>query len=495
MKSNNRTLLILLTISFIVIGCVSSALANNDEEGKLLVKKMVKKVGDMNALRAKKDVVYTYSYITPDGKYDQSIEKYIFDGELSYGQYITHQRTFADLQGVIEQGYDGSEYWLKHEGKIINDPERLKRVKFNRPTNFYWFTMMQKLLDPGLNYEYLGEKNIDNKNYDIVKISFEQNGDKPTDIYQIYINKKTSLVDQFLFTIADFGIMEPKLMKLEYEKVDGIYIPATRKYKSSNWDADDNDEPWIKVLWTNIKFDNNLQAEDFKKGDQMNFTKNKNNDMGSLKSKLDDKKANFEAKASDYKKEIYGEGITSVANSGILSSAINVGDIAPNFTLSNASGKDVTLKDKLERGPVILTWYRGGWCPYCNMTLKALQDELPNFKMNGASLIALTPELPDNSLSTAEKNNLEFEVLSDVGNKVAQEYGIVFKLTEPVAESYNKSFNLVEFNGDDTNELPLAASYVIDTNGNVLYAFLDADYRNRAEPSELTDVLRNRATN
>ena len=486
---------IILSVLMIPILSNCSNKENNstsDNKAYDLVKTMVKKVGSIDKLKSKKDVSYTYTYTTPDGKYDQSIEKYIFDGELSYGQYLTHQRTFPDLDGTIEQGYDGSEYWLKHEGKILNDEKRIKKVKFNRPTNYYWFTMMQKLLDPGMIYEYIGSSKIDNKDYDIVKISFEPQGDKPSDIYQLYINKKTSLVDQFLFTVADFGMMEPKLMQVQYEELDGIYIPSKRQYKASNWNAEVTDKPWIKVLWTNIRFNNNLKKEAFKKETQMkimNNTINNATSSSSLKSKLDEKKANFESRASDEKKKIYAEGIKDVADSGILKSAINVGDQAPNFTLLNATGNKVTLQEELKKGPVILTWYRGGWCPYCNMTLHALQEELPNFVANGASLIALTPELPDNSLSTSEKNNLEFEVLSDVGNGVAKEYGIVFELIESVADSYNKSFNLVKYNGDDSNELPLAASYVIDTNGKVIYAFLDADYRNRAEPSELTKVL------
>lgn len=213
------------------------------------------------------------------------------------------------------------------------------------------------------------------------------------------------------------------------------------------------------------------------------------NAKSNLKVQLDEKKANFETRASDHKKKIYAEGIQDVADSGILESAINVGDTAPDFSLLNATGQLVNLQDVLVEGPVILTWYRGGWCPYCNMTLHALQNELPNFKSKGATLIALTPELPDNSLTTAEKNELQFEVLSDVGNKVAKEYGIVFKLIDSVADSYNESFNLVKFNGDDSSELPLAASYIIDTDGKIVYAFLDADYRNRAEPSDLTKAL------
>ena len=226
---------------------------------------MVQKVGNYDSLAKKKDVVYSYTYQTPDGKADVSTEKYLFDGELSYGEYTKHERTFEDLKGKIEQGYDGSEYWLKHEGKLLNDSTRLKRVAFNRPTNFYWFTMFQKLLDPGLNYEYLGEKNVNDKAYDVVKITFTTAGDKPTDIYQLYINKETLLVDQFLFTVADFGAMEiPNLMLLQYEEVDGILIPTKRLYKKSTWEAEVNEEPWIKVTWTDIKFNNGLSEADFK---------------------------------------------------------------------------------------------------------------------------------------------------------------------------------------------------------------------------------------
>ncbi len=226
---------------------------------------MVQKVGDYETLRNKKDVVYTYTYQTPDGKTDVSTEKYVFDGELSYGLYQQHERTFPDLEGPIEQGYDGSGYWLKHEGEVLNDSARLKRVAFNRPTNFYWFAMFQKLLDPGLNYEYLGEKTVGESVCDVVKVTFNSPDGKPTDIYQLYINQETSLVDQFLFTVADFGVMEtPNLMKLEYEQVDGLLIPTKRLYKKSTWDAAVSEEPWISVTWSDIKFDNGLRGEDFK---------------------------------------------------------------------------------------------------------------------------------------------------------------------------------------------------------------------------------------
>lgn len=236
-------------------------------QGHQLVHQMVQKVGDYDALLNHKDVTYTYTYQTPDGKADVSTEKYLFDGELSYGAYHQHERTFPDLDGTFEQGYDGKEYWLRHNGEILTDTDRLDRVAFNRPTNFYWFTMMQKLLDPGLNYEHLGVKTIDDQAYDIVKVTFNSKDTTPTDIYQLYINRNTRLVDQFLFTVADFGKMEtPSLMKVEYEAIDGILLPTKRKYKQSTWNADVSDEPWVTVNWTDVEFDTGLTVEDFKKG-------------------------------------------------------------------------------------------------------------------------------------------------------------------------------------------------------------------------------------
>ncbi|MCO6359931.1 DUF6503 family protein [Roseivirga pacifica] len=237
-----------------------------ENKGHELVYYMVKKVGDYQTLASKKDVTYTYTYTTPDGKSDISTEKYIFDGELSYGLYQQHERTLPELNGPIEQGYDGQTFWLKHNGKLITDTTALKRVAFNRPTNFYWFAMFQKLLDPRLNYEFIGEQSIESNNYNVVKITFDQVGDKVTDTYQLYINKETNLVDQFLFTVADFGVIEePYLMQLAYEPVADMLIPTKRKYKPSDWNANVTDAPWITVNWTNIQFDNGLEIADFKK--------------------------------------------------------------------------------------------------------------------------------------------------------------------------------------------------------------------------------------
>lgn len=239
---------------------------NFQNEGHKLVYEMVQNVGNYEKLRSKKDVVYTYTYQTPNGETDISTEKYIFDGERSYGKYLKHERTLASLEGVMEQGYDGEKFWLKIDGEVQKGKKALKQVAFNRPTNFYWFTMFQKLLDPGLRYELLEEKIIGQRAYDVVQVGFESKDGKPKDVYQLYINRETKLVDQFLFTVADFGKMDiPNLMLLEYETIDGIMIPTNRKYKQSTWDAAVNDNPWVTVKWSDINFDNGLTYELFSK--------------------------------------------------------------------------------------------------------------------------------------------------------------------------------------------------------------------------------------
>ena len=209
-----------------------------------------------------------------------------------------------------------------------------------------------------------------------------------------------------------------------------------------------------------------------------------------LKSHLDHRRKEFNDSASDEIKTAFEVGVDAVRKSGVLERALQVGDTAPDFILNNQLKEPVRLYDELKKGPVVLTWYRGGWCPYCNITLHYLQEKLPYFEELGASLIALTPELPDNSLNTSEKHNLQFQVLSDVGQGVSKKFGIVYKLTDAVAEIYQNSFDLHAFNGDQSHELPLAATNVIDRQGIIRYAFLDADYRNRAEPEDILQILK-----
>lgn len=242
------------------------------------------------------------------------------------------------------------------------------------------------------------------------------------------------------------------------------------------------------VLFTVSCQNKGLKSNQTIKNDSKNKVSSMNNEI-SLESMLNEKRDAFNNTAPEAKKKVYAEGLSAVENSGILDKAMNVGDKAPDFSLNNSLHKAVDLYSELKKGPVILTWYRGGWCPYCNITLHYLQEKLPEFQKAGATLIALTPELPDQSLTTTEKHKLEFQVLSDIENKIGKQYGVVFQLTPEVADMYQKAFNLHKYNGDESNELPLAATYVIDQKGIIQYAFLDADYRNRAEPSEILKAL------
>jgi peroxiredoxin len=158
----------------------------------------------------------------------------------------------------------------------------------------------------------------------------------------------------------------------------------------------------------------------------------------------------------------------------------------------DAHGKPVRLKTLLAKGPVVISFYRGGWCPYCNIELRGLQRALPEINRYGATLVAISPQLPDNSLSTEEKNKLTFPVLSDVGNIVASRFGIVFRLPDELLETY-KAFNheLLVVNGEDgATELPIPATFVLDKSGTVQLAFVEEDYTKRLDPDTILDTLR-----
>lgn len=180
-----------------------------------------------------------------------------------------------------------------------------------------------------------------------------------------------------------------------------------------------------------------------------------------------------------------------LVDSGIAEKSLHVGEQAPDFELPNPEGDKINLHSLLEKGPVVLNFYRGGWCPYCNLELNAYQKHLPEIEGLGASLVAISPETPDNSLSTAEKNELKFEVLSDSGNQTANQFGLVFKLPEELHELYLKfGINIPKSNGDDSWEIPMPGTYVIDKDGTVQYAYANADYTKRAEPDEVISKLK-----
>ena len=179
-----------------------------------------------------------------------------------------------------------------------------------------------------------------------------------------------------------------------------------------------------------------------------------------------------------------------IAQLGIEDRSFKVGSKIPAVTLPNAIGEAVIIQDLLKQGPVVIAFYRGGWCPYCNLELRALQQALPEIQAQGANLVAIAPETPDNSLSTQEKNALKFEVLSDVGNVVARKFGLVFALPEYLRPVYQAlGVDLVAYNGDETFELPVPATYVVNTDRTIVHAFVNVDYTQREDPEHIVTAL------
>jgi peroxiredoxin len=166
------------------------------------------------------------------------------------------------------------------------------------------------------------------------------------------------------------------------------------------------------------------------------------------------------------------------------SKAIQAGDKLPPFRLKDAKGKEVTSSDLLAQGPVLISFYRGEWCPFCNMALRSLQQHLPAFQAKGVQLVAISPELPDTSLSTTEKHGLEFTVLSDVGNGLARQLGIVFEQPESMRKIFDANgIQWTQRYGDDKLEVPVPATLLVDGKGVVRNTFVEANYHERLEPS------------
>lgn len=174
-----------------------------------------------------------------------------------------------------------------------------------------------------------------------------------------------------------------------------------------------------------------------------------------------------------------------LAESGIAK-GLAPGTVAPDFTLPDSTGKEVTLYEELQKGPVVITFYRGAWCPYCNMELRAYQRILDDIHAAGAELIAISPQTADNSLSMQEKNELQFHVLSDVGNKTANYYDLVYTMPDYLVNGYKQmNLNIAAHNGDETWSLPVPATFVIDQNKTIRFAYVNPDYTKRADPGEV----------
>lgn len=214
-----------------------------------------------------------------------------------------------------------------------------------------------------------------------------------------------------------------------------------------------------------------------------------------LQDRLDTLKADFESgrfpvKPTRQALDLMRRATDELVASAQAQRARKAGDIAPEFTLSDPDGKPVSSRQLLARGPLVVSFYRGVWCPYCNLELQALQDSLSEIAARGASLVAISPQTAPNSRKSQRDNKLSFPILSDTNSEVANAFGIRFALQDYLIEVY-KSFknDLPVINGDPSWVLPMPARYVIGTDGIIAYSEVNPDYTQRPDPSEMLPVL------
>lgn len=206
---------------------------------------------------------------------------------------------------------------------------------------------------------------------------------------------------------------------------------------------------------------------------------------------LDARRADFTAKAPPEQVAAYQRGVDELAARGFADRAVKTGETAPDFTLPDARGDSVTLSALLRDGPMVLTSYRGGWCRYCNLQLRDYQHVLPGIEALGARRVAVSPEAPDETLSTAQKNELAFPVLSDVDGAVGRAWRLTFELSDELRGLYAaNSMDLARINAAGHRELPPPATCAIARAGVIALAFVDVEHRRRLEPAHGLDVLR-----
>jgi peroxiredoxin len=189
--------------------------------------------------------------------------------------------------------------------------------------------------------------------------------------------------------------------------------------------------------------------------------------------------------------EVFDRSIQNFLNQGVPADSIKAGDVLEPFALEDATGTPVSLDQIVETGPAVFVFYRGGWCPYCNLALRTYQRELlPQLGTFGARLVAISPQPPDQSLSTAEKAGLEFTVLSDPGGRLAQRIGIAFQQADEVLAAQRKlGLDLAEVNAEGATNLPRPTVLVVDRNRTVYFVDVQPDYTARTEVADIVAAL------
>jgi hydroxyquinol 1,2-dioxygenase len=214
----------------------------------------------------------------------------------------------------------------------------------------------------------------------------------------------------------------------------------------------------------------------------------------SLEDELDAQRQRAYAQRSPEEREVRAAAVTAVASARVAELALGEGDQVPRFQLPSADGAVAGTAELLQHGPVVISFYRGGWCPYCNIELRSLQRLLPDIEALGASLVAISPEMPDRTAMAVKDNALTFPVLVDSGNAVARQFRLTHQIDPRVVRyQLGNGNDVAAYNGMDIAEVPLPATYVVGSDGVVRYAFVNADYTKRADPEVIISVLRDLA--
>ncbi len=183
--------------------------------------------------------------------------------------------------------------------------------------------------------------------------------------------------------------------------------------------------------------------------------------------------------------------VQGLINAGAADGALKADDCIPDFLLPNAEGQLISSTQLLANGPLVLSFYRGVWCPYCSEELNALADATPRLKAAGATVAAITPEVGGVALRTKKERNLQFEILCDVDNGVAMESGLMFRIPEDIQVSYLKfNVNMPKIYGNDGWMIPIPATYVVGRDGVIVHAYVNPDYRERCDPEGLVEIVR-----
>jgi peroxiredoxin len=194
---------------------------------------------------------------------------------------------------------------------------------------------------------------------------------------------------------------------------------------------------------------------------------------------------------SDEQKTMMGDAAADL-EAALPSPGLKAGEKAPDFTLPNSMGNDVSLSKSLEEGPVVLTFYRGGWCVYCNIELHALQQSMSEIEKYNATVLAVTPQKLGKSVEQQEKNTFDFQLLSDLDNKVMKDYKVHFEIGDQLNRLYKDDFkiDLDDYNGKGRRDLPIPGTFIIGQDGIVKAAFADIDYTKRMEPAAIVEALK-----